>query len=208
MLENYLLKGLFIGVVFGVPAGVVGMLAIQRAFAHGPAAGFVTGMGSSAADVLYAMVGVFGVTLISDFLLRFEIIIGLMGGLLVIVMGARTFTQAETGTVKAGGRQHSAAFFLSSFLIAVSNPAAILSFMLVFSMLGVGGGESLRDNIQLVCGIFGGTCFWWLLIAAAAYRFRALLTKSNQQKLNKVFGTGMILFGVVVGGRCLLACFP
>ena len=34
MLENYLLKGLVIGVVFGVPAGVVGILSIQLSLIH------------------------------------------------------------------------------------------------------------------------------------------------------------------------------
>ena len=40
MLENYLLKGLVIGVVFGVPAGVVGILSIQRVLTQGAFAGF------------------------------------------------------------------------------------------------------------------------------------------------------------------------
>ena len=54
MLENYLLKGLVIGVVFGVPAGVVGILSIQRVLTQGAFAGFLTGIGSSAADIFYA----------------------------------------------------------------------------------------------------------------------------------------------------------
>lgn len=59
MLENYLLKGLVIGVVFGVPAGVVGILSIQRVLTQGAFAGFLTGIGSSAADIFYACVGCF-----------------------------------------------------------------------------------------------------------------------------------------------------
>ena len=72
MLENYLLKGLVIGVVFGVPAGVVGILSIQRVLTQGAFAGFLTGIGSSAADIFYACVGVFGLTFISDILLKHQ----------------------------------------------------------------------------------------------------------------------------------------
>ena len=68
-MSNYLLKGLVIGVVFGVPAGVVGVLSIQRVLTQGAFAGLMTGIGSSVADVFYACVGVFGITFISDFLL-------------------------------------------------------------------------------------------------------------------------------------------
>lgn len=50
MLELFL-KGLLIGIVFGVPAGAIGALTIQRTLEGGFLYGFLTGMGSSAADV-------------------------------------------------------------------------------------------------------------------------------------------------------------
>ncbi|MDE7245253.1 MAG: LysE family translocator, partial [Oscillospiraceae bacterium] len=71
-MENFLLKGLLVGLVFGVPAGAIGALTIQRTLSHGFWAGLLTGLGSSAADVLYACVGVFGLTAISDALLRWQ----------------------------------------------------------------------------------------------------------------------------------------
>ncbi len=71
MLQNYLLKGVLTGIVFDVPVGAIGALAIQHTLSHGFRAGFVTGLGSSAADLLYACVGVFGLTAIFDMLLRY-----------------------------------------------------------------------------------------------------------------------------------------
>jgi threonine/homoserine/homoserine lactone efflux protein len=62
MLESYLIRGLLIGLIFGVPAGAIGALTIQRTLNSGFTAGLMTGLGSSAADILYACVGVFGVT--------------------------------------------------------------------------------------------------------------------------------------------------
>ena len=54
MLENYLIRGLLIGLIFGVPAGAIGALTIQRTLNGGFSAGLTTGLGSSAADLLYA----------------------------------------------------------------------------------------------------------------------------------------------------------
>ena len=85
MLDNYLLKGLVIGVVFGVPAGVVGILSIQRVLTQGAFAGFLTGIGSSAADIFYACVGVFGLTFISDILLKHQSTICMVGCLMVVL---------------------------------------------------------------------------------------------------------------------------
>lgn len=62
MLESYLIRGFLIGLIFGVPAGAIGALAIQRTLRGGFWAWLVTGLGSSAADLLYACAGIFGLT--------------------------------------------------------------------------------------------------------------------------------------------------
>ena len=79
MPESYVLRGLIIGIVFGVPAGIIGVLSIQRSLSQEALAGFMTGIDSSAADDLYACVGVFGISLISDFLLKNQCFICLAG---------------------------------------------------------------------------------------------------------------------------------
>ncbi|KIR03622.1 hypothetical protein P261_02437 [Lachnospiraceae bacterium TWA4] len=60
---------------------------MQRTIANGWKAGLITGLGSSAADVIYACIGAFGLTFISDFLLNYQRGIVLVGGLFVIFMG-------------------------------------------------------------------------------------------------------------------------
>ena len=54
MILGYFLRGLLIGLVFGVPAGAIGALTIQRTLEKGFFAGLITGAGSSAADLIYS----------------------------------------------------------------------------------------------------------------------------------------------------------
>ncbi len=207
MIENYLLNGLMIGVIFGVPAGVVGIMSVQRALDQGALAGFVTGLGSSVADVVYAFVGAFGITLISDWLQRYEIGIGLVGGILVFLMGIQTFRKKTDGTNHTGEKNKYIVYFLSSFMVAITNPATVISFIFVFSLFGITGMNSLAESVQLVSGIFLGTCSWWLVIVILVYRFKHLVTASIHQKLNRLFGILIMVLGAIVGGRCLLLCF-
>ena len=93
MLENYLVRGLLIGLIFGAPAGAIGALTIQRTLNGGFAAGLFTGLGSSAADLLYACAGIFGVTLVSEFLTRYQRPISLLGGLMIMALGVHIFRQ-------------------------------------------------------------------------------------------------------------------
>lgn len=202
MLENYLVKGLAIGIVFGIPAGVVGALAIQRALTQGPLAGLMTGIGSSVADAFYASVGVFGMTVISDFLLKRQRFICMVGCLMVVAMGVQTFRKKR---IQLDTTPHAASCFLSSFTVAIANPAAIVSFMVVFSIFRIGGTESTAENVQLVFGIFCGTCMWWLAVAAIASLFRKRITDGIYLKMNRIFGVLLVLFGIAIGLRgCLL----
>jgi len=60
------------------------------------------------------------------------------------------------------------------------------------------------ENIQLVCGIFAGTCIWWIAIAVIVSLFRKKVTDGFYFILNRIFGALMILFGIVIGVRgCL-----
>lgn len=86
---NLLLKGILIGLLFGVPVGAVGAMTVQRTWEHGIKAGLLTGMGSSIADCIYAAIGAFGLTMVSDFLLEYQTVIHLAGGTIVLFMGIR-----------------------------------------------------------------------------------------------------------------------
>lgn len=42
---GYFLRGILIGMVFGIPAGTVGALTVQRTYRYGRRAGLLTGLG-------------------------------------------------------------------------------------------------------------------------------------------------------------------
>lgn len=45
MMGGFLLRGILIGLLFGIPVGAVGTLTVQRAYHHDFAAGIKTGLG-------------------------------------------------------------------------------------------------------------------------------------------------------------------
>lgn len=47
MIWDYVVRGILIGLIFGVPAGTIGALTIQRTLERGFIAGLLTGAGSS-----------------------------------------------------------------------------------------------------------------------------------------------------------------
>jgi len=204
MPESYLLKGILVGLVFGVPAGAIGALTIQRSLSHGFWAGLATGLGSSAADVLYACVGVFGVTVISDFLLQYETVIAIIGGALIVGLGGLIFFKKGTGKTENTGRANLGACFGSSFAIAIANPATVLSFLVAFASFGIGAIRSAAQGAALVTGILLGTGCWWCALAGLSAKFRERVTGRAYQVLNRLLGILMVLFGLIMILRTVL----
>ena len=191
------LKGILIGLIFGVPAGAVGAMTVQRTWEHGIKAG----MGSSVADCIYAAIGAFGLTIISDFLLQYQTAIHLVGGTIVLFMGIRLlFRKGEAEVPVVSGKVR---MFLSSFAVGITNPAAILTFLFAFSWFGIAGDNTKASGWLVVLGVFVGTYLWWGGLAAAAALARKKKRADSFQKINRIFGVVLSLFGILVFIRAI-----
>lgn len=211
---SLLLKGILIGLLFGVPAGAVGAMTVQRTLQAGPRAGLLTGLGSSVADCFYACVGVFGLTLVSDFLLKGQNMIHMAGGCLIFGMGVGLLCRKDASVQKqddgnpedfgifAGKRKNilgeGFCIFLSSFAVGITNPAAILTFLFAFSWLGIQGKNSLPEGCLLVAGVFAGTYFWWGMLTAGTQVLKKKARHIDLKKINKVFGVLLSVIGLAV----------
>lgn len=198
-----LLKGILIGLMFGVPIGAVGAMTVQRTLERGFGAGLMTGLGSSAADCLYACVGVFGLTFISDFLLKYQIIITVIGGVFVLIMGISQLVKknAENAPQKSA---EGAKMFLSSFTVGITNPAAILTFLFAFTYFGISEISGTLNGISLVAGVFIGTYIWWTDLSGVVCIIKRRSGDKALPYMNKIFGVILILFAAVIFARVIL----
>lgn len=201
---EYLLRGVMVGILFGIPVGAVGALVVQRTWSGGIRAGLLTGLGSSAADCCYAAVGVFGLTVLSEFLLHWQGMITALGGVLILGLGLRSLLapQAETGATQAG--QGGVRLILTSFAIGITNPAAVLTFLFAFSYFGLFGISGYRDGAATVAGVFLGTFFWWILLSALTGLMKKRAARVSLRSVNRVFSAVLCVFGLVVLARMIL----
>lgn len=193
----FLLKGILIGLLFGVPIGAVGTMTVGRTLNHDFSAGMATGLGSSAADCIYAGVGAFGLTIVSDFMLKYETVIHLLGGCLVIAMGISAFFGKQKNADEQKPAERKLPMFLSAFAVGITNPAAILTFLFAFSYFDLSAEMNALHGILLICGVLLGTFLWWLTLSGVAVRFRERAV-NHRTMLNRIFGSLLIVFGLVV----------
>ena len=202
-------KGMLIALVFGIPAGAIGVLCVQRTIEKGFWQGLFTGLGSSLADVIYASAGIFGLSFISLILEKHDFTIRLCGSILIFALGLFTLIKSIrkkspvqkdfSKSIKLAGVENAKSFlacFASSLSIALLNPATFLSFLIIFSSFQV-TASSISEGAFFVAGIFLGTALWWLVISALASLLKKKMNEKFFNALNITCGILMILFSAL-----------
>ena len=193
-------KGLIIGFAIAAPVGPIGVLCIQRSLHDGFKIGLMTGLGAALADGTYGLIAGFGLTALSSLLIAHQFWIRFFGGLFLLYLGIKLFF-THRQEKSAGGFDRSSWHALgTTYLLTVTNPATILSFLAVFAGLGLGTTHpSNKDAIILVSGITLGSALWWMLLSGGiSCILRHRLNKTIMQGINRLSGVIIVAFGIFI----------
>ncbi len=197
---SIVLTGLIIGFSIAAPVGPIGVLCIRRTLADGRVVGFVSGLGAATADAAYGGVAAFGLTWVSDLLVKQQLWLRLVGGVFLLYLGIKAFLErpAEREAAASGrGRGSLAGAYASTLGLTITNPTTILSFVAIFAGLGlVGEGGGYAAAAVLVAGVFSGSALWWLLLSGGVSLFRSKLGLGALRWVNRASGTIIFGFGV------------
>jgi threonine/homoserine/homoserine lactone efflux protein len=176
-------QSLLIGFSIAAPVGPIGLLTIQRTLNQGPAAGLATGMGAAVADAAYGAVGAFGVTVLIQMLTAARMPLAI-GGAAFLLWMAWSIWRAPVveRAAQAGGGSDLLRCFAGTFVLTLSNPATILSFIAVFGTLA--GRLQVASPWTMIAGVLLGSALWWLLLATAVGRLRERFDARWRRRIN------------------------
>src|SRR5262249_31443455 len=89
--------------------------------------------------------------------------------------------------------------FLSIYGLTMTNPLTIISFLGIFTGLGLAGGSGLEAALLTVGG-FLGSASWGLLLPTIIGRIRHRLTPQVMLWINRVCGVILLGFGLAAIG--------
>ena len=190
-------KGLVIGFSIAAPVGPIGILCIKRTLASGRIVGLASGMGAATADALYGCVAAFGLTFISNFLIREQFILRLIGGAFLCYLGVKTFfSPASNTTIQASHRGLLSAYG-STFILTLTNPLTILSFATIFAGLGLVKADGDYSSAAItVLGVYLGSACWWVLLSTGIHLLRTRVKPAGLNWVNRISGLVILGFGI------------
>ena len=199
---NFLLRGLLIGLSVAAAVGPMSVLCIQRTLQRGFLYGLVSGFGIATADGVYGSIAGFGLSVIATFLVHQQLWIRAIGGLFLAYLGVRTILTkppGQTATSITGIKTTGfASAYASTFLLTLTNPLTILSFVAIFAGLGVGSEKNnFFSALLVVCGVFLGSLVWWLILTRGISLLRNRFTPRWLLWMNRISGGIIMTFGVL-----------
>jgi threonine/homoserine/homoserine lactone efflux protein len=193
---NFFAKGLLVGFSIAAPVGPIGLLCIRRSLAEGLLVGLFTGLGAATADAVYGGVAGYGLTAVSSVLVAYRAWLSVFGGLFLCYLGIRTFISAPTKDDALSPRSGFASAYASTFLLTLTNPMTILSFVAIFAGLGLASGADYRGATMLVAGVFAGSAVWWVTLSSGTAWLRTRLSGGGIRVVNHVSGAMILAVGI------------
>ncbi len=179
-----------------VPIGPIGIMCIRKTLTEGHSRGLIIGLGAATADALYGSLAAFGLTFVSDVIASQHFWLSLVGGGLLLFLGIRTFRARRKDPIVPFDNKGLLGSYVSSFLLALTNPVTIFAFVAVFAAFGLGHKLNILSACILVIGVFVGSSLWFLAIGYVATLFKKNLDAGGLRWVNRISGVLIILSGI------------
>jgi threonine/homoserine/homoserine lactone efflux protein len=200
-----LLKGVIVGVVIALPVGPVGVLCVRRTLFEGPSFGFVSGLGAATADTIFGVIAGFGLTIVRDFMLRYQDWFGAAGGLFLLFVGVKALLSADASEPEPVEGEALFGAYVSTFALTITNPITILAFAGIFAKVGMSEAGGYLDTGVLVGGVLLGSLLWWLGLSFGVAALRRVVGTVRLTWLNRISGTILMVSGAGLLTAALLA---
>ncbi len=199
MTDFIFINGLLFGLVLAAPVGPVGVLCVQRTLSEGRLHGLLSGLGAAFGDAIYGAIAAFGISAIQLWIVDHQAGLRTIGGIVLLILAAKTlFVRSRRTAQTKVGKVHTESLpqdFISTFLLAITNPITMLVFAGLFVTLGVtDAGDTVDNAALLVTGVFLGSALWWFALAFTANLARPYLDGGYQTWVSRISAAILIGF--------------
>ncbi len=200
-----IIKGFLVGLCASAPVGPIAILVIQKSLSKGHKAGFVSGLGASVVDTLYAFIAIFALAFAQQFIEKHQNLILLAGGGILILIGLTMAFSNPFRKMKADGSSSvSPKDFGQAVAMGFSNPMAIFVMLTLFAFFGLADDAPHNWSIApIILSVSAGSVCYWFSISWLLSRFRSRFKMNTILIISRVTGAIVVIIGIALLGQGL-----
>ena len=196
-----ILTGILIGICVSAPVGPLGVLCIQRTLSRGKLHGFMTGLGATTSDIIYALLVSLGMSFILDFINTHQFLIQIIGSIIILLFGIYLFLKKPKNQLPHIKKSHSKgdliSDYLSAFGLCFSNPLIMFLFIGLFAQFQIIESGNISNNIIAFISIIIGAIIWWILLTMIVGYFKNKFKLRELRIINKITGSIIIILSII-----------
>ncbi len=200
-----ILKSLALGFLFTLPLGPIGLMCARKILQYGRLYGFILGLSQVLVVFIYSIITILSLDWFSDFLLKYQFWIRLIGGLVLIGFGVIMFFAKSSAITKKdiSKKKFISDFFYTAVLMFIT-PHSLLGFLIFFSALELYMTTTFFEHVEIIFGIFIGSIVSWALVCVCFIGYKKNATRKAMTWINRSAGIFLASFGIAV---CISAVF-
>ena len=205
-----ILKGFAVGMCASAPIGPIAILVVQKSLSKGHKAGFVSGLGASVVDTLYASIAIFALAFAQKFIEEHQNMILLAGGAVLIAVGISMAFSNPFRKLKADGESSvSPKDFGQAVALGLSNPMAIFIMFTLFAFFGLADDAPHTWKVTpIILAVSAGSVTYWFSMSWLLSRFRGNFRMRTILWISRITGALIVIIGIALLGQGLFnVCF-
>jgi threonine/homoserine/homoserine lactone efflux protein len=181
--------------------GPIGILCVQRTLSKSRWHGFVSGLGATLSDMIYATITCLFMGLAVNFVETHQHSLELFGSIVLGFFGYYLFQSNPVRNLRKN-RESKLSFaqdFVTAFLLTFSNVLIIFLYIGLFARLSfVLPTHSVWNILNGLCGIAVGAALWWFILTTLVSKLRRWFNIRGICLLNQIVG-GVIIVMALAG---------
>lgn len=200
-----MLKGFLVGMCASAPIGPIAILVVQKSLSKGHKAGFISGLGASVVDTLYAFIAIFALAFAQKFIEEHQNAILLVGGVVLAIVGlTMAFSDPFRKMKDDGDSSVSPKDFGQAFAMGLSNPMAIFVMFTLFAFFGLANDAPHNWRVTpIILSVSAGSVTYWFSMSWLLSRFRKNFRMRTILWISRITGAIVVIIGIVLLGQGL-----
>lgn len=200
-----MLKGFLVGICASAPIGPIAILVVQKSLSKGHKAGFVSGLGASVVDTMYAFIAIFALAFAQQLLERHQNMILIAGGIVLVAVGiSMAFSNPFRKMKKDGKPKVSTKDFGQAVVMGLSNPMAIFVMFTLFAFFGLADDAPHTWSVApILISVSLGSVTYWFSISWILSRFSKNFKMRTILWISRITGAIIVIIGIALLGQGL-----
>ena len=196
-------KGFLVGMCASAPIGPIAILVVQKSLSKGHKAGFISGLGASVVDTLYAFIAIFALAFAQKFIEEHQNAILLVGGVVLAIVGlTMAFSDPFRKMKDDGDSSVSPKDFGQAVAMGLSNPMAIFVMFTLFAFFGLANDAPHNWRVTpIILSVSAGSVTYWFSMSWLLSRFRKNFRMRTILWISRITGAIIVIIGIALSGQ-------